>query len=254
MKKNKLFLALLAMLFAPCFDSSVYSARLKTSKAFNFFGVNFRLINKQEIEDSVVFVVAGLALSGKIAYDVSWHGEYSSRVSNCYNQLTRCIEINNIKTVDNSALAAIASKTLKKEVMFLEQSLYNSYGSWVCPWNWTSEQRLRFNQIQVVSILTTYAELNALADAVTGADVLRNARQTFVHISMFPCVACYQKMIRQIAFIKDKKYTNCPEQELLNQMLEKLELFAELLSELPEYSQELQTMRTHQMLEANANR
>jgi hypothetical protein len=254
MKKNKLFLALLAMLFAPCFDSSVYARQLKTSKAFNIFGINFRLMDKQEVEDNVLFIISGLALSGKIAYDISWHGEYASRVSNCYNQLTRCIEINNIKTVDNSALVAIASKTFKKEVMFLEQSLYNSYGSWICPWNWTSGQKLIFNQIQVVSILTTYAELNALADDVTGADVLRNARQIFVHISMFPCVECYQKMVRQIAFIKDKKYTNCPEQELLSQMLEKLELFAELLSEQPEYSQELQTMRTHKMLEANANR
>lgn len=254
MKKNTLFLALLAMLFAPCFDSSVHAVQLKTSKAFNIFGINFRLMNKQHVEDSIVFIAAGLALSGKIAYDVSWHGEYASRVSNCYNQLARCIEINNIKTVDNAALETIASKSLKKEVMFLEQSLYNSYGSWVCPWNWTSGQKLIFNQIQVVGILTMYADLTALSNDVTGADVLRNARQTFAGINMFPCVACHEKIVRHISFVKDKKYTNCPQQELLNQMLEGLELFAELLSEQPEYSQELQTMKTHQMLEANANR
>jgi len=247
MKKNSYFLVLLAMICTPC----VYSVPLNFGAGQGFGPIYVGAQTEGNVSSYALAVVVGLMVAGKIAYDVSWHSEYVARVQNCYGSLRKCIDRHNVTTVEDAALQALASRSMKCEVVFLEQSLRNSYGSWLCPWNWTAQQKAMYHQIQVVAILTMYADLIALGDKVTGADVVQCTRQLFVPVSLYPCVHCYGELRRHIAFAQSLSCSNAlfgnTETRLLYGMVPYLEQFASLLMLQNEYVQELQTMKTHEL-------
>ncbi len=247
MKKNSYFLVFLAMFCMPCVQGVPISFGAGTAYGPVYVGHQ----TDSNISSYTLAVVVGLVVAGKIAYDVSWHAEYVARVQNCYGSLKKCIDRHSVTTVEDSALQELASRSMKCEVVFLEQSLRNSYGSWLCPWNWTAQQKAMYHQIQVVAILTLYADLIALGDKVTGADVVQCTRQLFVPVSLYPCVHCYGELRRHISFIQSLSYCDVLlsniETSLLRGMVPYLEQFVSLLAQQNEYVQELQTMKTHEL-------
>jgi hypothetical protein len=246
MQKNKFFLVLLSIVFAPSLQcySGGFNVGVGAWQTVGpvFFGAKFT----QKVSGKTVAIVAGMILAGKIAYDVSWHGEYADRVKKCHSALRDCIHLNHVQAVDHAALKDFASKSMKKEIIFLEQSLYNSYGSWLCPWNWTAQQKELFQCVQIVSILTSYADLIALGDLVAGADIVKGMRQLYTPMGMYPCVYGYWQLQRHSAFVRSHGCTDRVQAALLRDMGDYLDKFADLLTEQNEYVQELQTMKTHE--------
>jgi len=243
--KNKIALTVLSMTFV---------SPVQCGQDFNLTGLFAQSIGPiivsskltQTVSGKVIAAVVGALVVGKIAYDVSWHGEYAERVKKYHKALQSTVDLNEVRTVEYAALKAFATKAMKQEALFLEQSLYNSYGSWVCPWNWTAQQKNLFQQAQVVSVLTLYADLVALGDAATGADVAKTMRQLYVQINLYPCVYGHSQLQRQIAFARSYQCADRAFAGLLCDIADRLDQFANLLIEQNDYVQELQVMKTHQ--------
>ncbi|MCX5924208.1 MAG: hypothetical protein NTZ68_02195 [Candidatus Dependentiae bacterium] len=240
-----------------CFVRDAQALNVGTGVVTDIYGVQVGLTRNDQVEFKVIAAIAGLILATKVAYDVSWHSTYDTRISEHYQGLKKQIYDNNVKNVNDAALLNFSSQGLREDVLYLETSISNSYDSWLCPWNWTPSQKTAHQHIAIVSIFTLYADLLRAGNQLSDQDILQYCRNMFVFTTMYPYVACHSKIQSHLAFIKS--FADSQEDEIVCSMLQdmatQLEKFKRRLQGQKEYVDELQIMRTHALQQqANAQR
>ncbi|MFA5998427.1 MAG: hypothetical protein WC747_00190 [Candidatus Babeliales bacterium] len=222
---------------------------------FNAGGVQFSIFRNDQIKGEVIAAVVGLILATKVAYDVSWHNVYDAQVCEYYQGLKKHTSDDFINDVTDEKLLNFSTEATREDVLSLEESISNSYNSWLCPWNWTASQKIAYQHIQIVSIFTLYAELLRAGNKLSDQDILQHCRNTFVFTTMYPYVACHSKIQKHLNFIKsfadnEESAVIC---SMLRDMAIHLEKFKRMLQSQKEYVDELQIMRTHALQQESIN-
>jgi hypothetical protein len=202
-----------------------------------------------EISGKTVAMVVAAILAAKVAYDMSWHKEYESQAHHWYYLLHDTIARNSISSVQDASLLKLFAQPDFDSIMQYHAWMENSYNSWFCPWNWTASQKIAFNNLLAVEILTMYADLIALGDQVTGQDVLQSLRAKYACVSIYPLVLSYERMEQHSKFIQLNAANLCNAviSTLLQQMATYLDRFKVLLRQEKDYLAELQMKRTHDL-------
>ncbi len=202
---------------------------------------------KQEFSPTFVLSVTAILLAAKISYDLSWHNTYATRTQNWYEILTRTIERNDITSIEDSKLISPFSAVDHDEILQMHIWVNNAYNNWLTPWNWTGSLKTSFQNLQIIEILTLYADLIAKKDTVTGTEVVKSFRSKYSNSSTYPLIFAYTNMDNHIQFIR--KLQNHPLQKTLTSAIEYLNNFKILLRQENEYQQEIQTKRTNDLQE-----
>ena len=245
---------LLAALVA-CFVSDAQAPDVSYGVGTNVAGIQLSFFRNGQIKGEVIAAAVGLIFASKIAYDLSWHNAYEVQTSKYYQDLKKHIHVNDIKHVDDATFLNFSTQATREDVLFLETSISNSYDSWLCPWNWTESQKNAYQHIQVVSILTLYADLLRAGNQLNEQIMAQYCRDTFVFTTMYPYVTCHIKINNHLDFIKS--FVSSHEDEKLRVMLQDmaihLERFNRILQGQKEYIDELQIMKTHALLQESIN-
>lgn len=210
----------------------------------------FVLGKRLNVSQEIILGLVTVAITSKVAYDVSWHETYATTVNDWYATLRHCIHSNSIKSVDHAALHSCFSQCDRDDIMIMHHWLENSYGSWLCPWNWTASQKKALNIVQAIEVLTMYSDLVALGTQVSAEDVVTAGRK--ICLSMYPLIEFYGLIEGHIDFIKNSLSLigDAQVQGLVTSMLPSLNNFKILLRQGKDYTEELQMKRTHDLQQA----
>lgn len=239
MKKYGLLFSML--LFTNVCQPDGFTGRVRTSWG------PFSFIYETDLSTKLVISTAAVLLATKVGYDMSWHDTYRTKTNDWYNLLISSIERNNISSLDHAKLASVFSAVDHDEILQMHLWVNNAYSNWLTPWNWTNCLKQSFQNLQIIEILTLYADLIAKKDTVTGSDLVKSFRSKYSNSSTYPLIFAYTNMDNHIQFIR--KLQNHPLQKILTSAIEYLNNFKILLRQENEYQQEIQTKRTNDLQE-----
>ena len=237
MKKYGLLFS--ALLFANVCQPNGFTGRARTH-----FGP-FSLQYDTDLSTKLVLSVAAALLATKIGYDISWHNTYTITTNNWYEVLVSKIKRNNILSINDSKLASIFSAADYDEILQMHIWINNAYGNWLTPWNWTNSLKESFEKLQIIEILTLYADLIAKKDTLTGSDVVKSFRCKYGSLSTYPLLLAYEIIDNHIQFIRTHSSHSLA--YLLMNAVEPLNDFKVLLRQENEYQEEVQAKRTHDL-------
>lgn len=208
------------------------------------------LRKRLDVSQEIILGLVTTAIVSKVAYDVSWHDTYVTTVNGWYGKLKHCIQSNSVDSVNHVALHNCFSQCDLDDIIIMNRWLQSSYGSWVCPWNWTASQKKALNIVQAIEVLTMYSDLLALGTEVSAEEVVTAARK--ICFSMYPLIEFYGLIEYHIDFIKNSSSLVCDlqVQDLVKSMLPCLNNFKVLLRQGKDYTEELQMKRTHDLQQA----
>ncbi|HSW75446.1 MAG TPA: hypothetical protein VLG50_00215 [Candidatus Saccharimonadales bacterium] len=254
MKEKYFLFGALVLCFVPEIKAFAVSCGAATNIVDN---ANVGIRKDEMIGGKIVAGVIGLLLATKIGYDISWHSTYENRAAYYYQSLKQYILDNDITSVTDPLLLDFSNQEKSQDIVYLENSISNSYNSWVCFWNWTESEKIAYSNMQAVSILTLYADLMRLGNKLTDKDIVQYCRNMYVSITIYPYVTCCTKMQAHIDFINSLVglgvQKNIKLYALLQQMTVYLQKFKSILMAQKEYVDELQTMKTHTLLQQSIN-
>ncbi|MBP6892540.1 hypothetical protein KBB68_03070 [Candidatus Babeliales bacterium] len=243
MKKYSLLFS--TLLFVNVCQPVGFTGRAKTQ-----FGP-FSLAYDTDLSTKLIICVATVALATKIGYDISWHDRYTTKTNDWYNLLISSIERNNISSLDHAKLISIFSAVDHDEILQMHLWVNNAYSNWLTPWNWTNCLKQSFEKLQIIEILTLYADLIAKKDTVTGFDLVKSFRCKYGSIFVYPLLSAYQIINDHVQFVRNLSCHLL--KNILMSAIEPLNDFKVLLRQENEYQQEVLAKRTNDLQQEMIN-
>ncbi len=216
-------------------------------EAVNFKGIGtignkyINLRAEEDLSTTLVLSVVAAAIAIKIGYDLSWQSTYSTKTNHWYKLLTCTIERNHITSIIHPKLNSLFSAIDHDEIVQMQIWVDNAYNNWLTPWNWTNDLKDSFQKLQIIEILTLYADLVAKEDNISGIDVVKSFRNKYGNSSIYPLIFAYNMMNNHVQLIAQLGHH--PFQGLLAKMTDSLNNFKVLLRQENEYQQEVQAKR-----------
>ncbi len=237
MKKYGLLFS--ALLFANVCQPDGFTGRARTQ-----FGP-FSLQYDTDLSTKLVLGAAAVLLATKVGYDMSWHNTYTSQTNDWYNLLISAIERNNVSSLDHSKLASVFSAVDHDEILQMHLWVNNAYSNWLTPWNWTNCLKQNSEKLQIIEILTLYADLIAKQDTITGSDLVKSFRCKYGSLFIYPLLSAHEFIDIHVKFIHN--LGNHHLKRLLMKAIEPLNNFKVLLRQENDYQQEVLAKRTNDL-------
>lgn len=238
MQKIGIFFSILLMM-------NTVNIQAKTEGILTTMVGPFKIRSTQDLNEKHVLVVAAMILAAKIGYDVSWQNTYIEKTTNWYQMLDCTIQKNQITSIKDSKLQSLFKSLDHDEILQMHTWINNSYNNWLTPWNWTYSLQKSLQNLQIIEILTIYADLFAKEENITGQDIIKTFRSKFSTISCYPLLFAYEIIEKHIQCIRNIQ--NHPFADLISKAIEPLHNIKVMLREEAEYTAEMQAKRTHDL-------
>ncbi len=237
MKKQNLLILILLTANA-CHPSKI------TGQVVTHWGP-FSFSFSKDISTNLAVGVATVLLATKIGYDMSWHTTYVNASQNWYQALNCTVNQSHIKTIDDPRLISLFSIAEHDEILQMHVWVNKAFNNWLTPWNWTTSLKECFVQLQVVEILTLYADLFLKKDTLTGMEIVKAFRCKYGNNQTYPLLFGYTNIDNHIQLIQT--LYDHPLAPLLRSTIEPLNNIKILLRQENEYQQEVIAKRNNDL-------
>lgn len=117
-------------------------------------------------------------------------------------QLTRIVTLHDVQLFINNF------QHLEQYVVKSYTELNNRYGSWVKPWNWTSDMKKAFEKMQLASILFKYQQILTINSGYNEAELLKIATGEYSVMTAYPVCAYVQNLQADMEIVQ--KFVTMP--------------------------------------------
>lgn len=111
-------------------------------------------------------------------------------------------KLNDIATLQDVQNFVYNFKHLEQSVLDSYTSLNNRYGSWVKPWNWTSEMQKAHTKMKLASMIFSYQDIIIMQHEYNEVDLLKIATADFSTVTAYPVCAYVDKLQSDIEIMK----------------------------------------------------
>lgn len=247
MKRNLTIFYLLVVFMS--FEIQAINTRLETTLPLLSW-LKMKLRYDLNVPGEIYAGIIATAFAAEVAYDVSWHGDYETKVNNAFNRFSNHIYSHNISALKDPSLYSFFNENLDHDFCLLYESwLRNSYDSWLKPWNWRNSQKAAYQKVEVLAMIALHGPLLILDQQMVDQVLVSHARKHCSAVSEYPLVYYADQIdLHLVALKKGFSIQSDVLQKMLLELERELNKLKYILRGNAAYIAECQTLQTHKLL------